>query len=170
MEEFMTRKTPKPVLNSNIGSLTGDLLAEFDEQDLTDKKVNVFVSDREPSKVKQEYVLMFVENLQTIMKNLTKTEMSVLFSVVKFSQYKNVFKITQQSIANDTGINRSEVSRAMKKLRENGYLLKDDNEIEYINPYLFLKGGIKEFKTTELWKKMQQMQLHFDENEIKNPY
>lgn len=166
----MTRKTPKPVLNSNIGELTGDLLAEFDEIELADKKVNVFVTDKEKIKVNQTFVLMFVENLQNIMKNLTKTEMAVLFSVVKFAQYKNIFKITQQSIANDTGINRSEVSRAMRKLRDNYYLLKDINEIEYINPYLFLKGGIKEFKGSDLFKQMQQLQLHFDEKEIKNPY
>ena len=93
--------------------------------------------------------------------------MSVLFSVVKFASYKNIFKITQQSIANDTGIDRSDVSRAMKKLRDSGYLLKDKNEVEYLNPYLFLKGGIKEFKASELWK---QMQLHFEDGEIKNPY
>lgn len=161
------RKTPKPVMNSSIGDLTGDLLDEFSETELADKKVNVFVSDKTPVKVKQEFVLLFVENLQAIMKNLTKTEMSVLFSVVKFASFKNVFKITQQTIANDTGINRSDVSRAMKKLRESGYLLKDNNEIEYINPYLFLKGGVKEFKASELWK---QMQLHFEEGEIKNPY
>lgn len=154
-------------MNSSIGDLTGDLLQEFSDEDLSDKKVNVFVSDRTPVKVKQEFVLLFVENLQAIMKNLTKNEMSVLFSVVKFASYKNIFKITQQSIANDTGIDRSDVSRAMKKLRDSGYLLKDKNEVEYLNPYLFLKGGIKEFKASELWK---QMQLHFEDGEIKNPY
>lgn len=161
------QKTTKPLINSSIGDLTGDLLQEFSEDDLSDKKVNVFVSDRTPVKVKQEFVLLFVENLQAIMKNLTKNEMSVLFSVVKFASYKNIFKITQQSIANDTGIDRSDVSRAMKKLRDSGYLLKDKNEVEYLNPYLFLKGGIKEFKASELWK---QMQLHFEDGEIKNPY
>lgn len=161
------QKTTKPLMNSSIGDLTGDLLQEFSDEDLSDKKVNVFVSDRTPVKVKQEFVLLFVENLQAIMKNLTKNEMSVLFSVVKFASYKNIFKITQQSIANDTGIDRSDVSRAMKKLRDSGYLLKDKNEVEYLNPYLFLKGGIKEFKASELWK---QMQLHFEDGEIKNPY
>ncbi|KQN71609.1 hypothetical protein ASF04_26395 [Duganella sp. Leaf61] len=158
------------MMNTDLGSLSHDLLDEMEDMDMSDKKVSVFVTEKEKIKVNQTFVLMFVENLQAIMKTLSKAEMAVLFSVVKFAQYKNVFKITQQTIAKDTGMHRSDVSRAFKTLRANKYLLKDADEIEYVNPYLFLKGGIKEFKKTELFSQMQQMQLHFDENDIKNPY
>ena len=55
----------------------------------------------------------------------------------------------------------------MKRLKDNNYLLIDHDGTEYVNPYLFLKGGIKEFKSTETFK---QMSLHFEDEKIKNPF
>ena len=118
MEVYPMRKT-KTAMRTDLGSLSQDMINEFEEQELQDKKVSVFVTrDEEPTKVQQEYVLMFVENFQAISKQLTNREIQVLLSIVKFSQYKNVFKITQTTIAKDTGIQRSNVSVIMKKLRE----------------------------------------------------
>ena len=136
------RKT-KTAMRTDLGSLSPDMINEFEEQELQDKKVSVFVTrDEEPTKVQQEYVLMFVENFQAISKQLTNREIQVLLSIVKFSQYKNVFKITQTTIAKDTGIQRSNVSVIMKKLREKNYILYDEEqEIEYVNPYIFSKVG-----------------------------
>ena len=163
----MKTKT-KNKLNTNLGDLSHDLLTGLDEEELQDKKVTVFVSEPEKIKVKNEFVLLFVENLQSIVNNgLTMNEFKVLLSIVKYSSYRNVFKITQTTISKDTGIDRSDVSRIMKKLKEKSYILHDENnDVDYVNPYLFLKGGIKEFKASPLFK-----QLHFTEfDDIKNPF
>ena len=157
----------KNKFNSTLGELTPDLLAQFDEEELQDKKVSVVVSERDKVKVKDEFVLMFVNNVQRMLDILTVREIKVLLSIVKFCSYRNVFKITQKTISNDTGIDVSTVSRVMKKLKEKSYLLIDENGTEYVNPYLFLKGGIKEFKSTDTFK---QMSLHFHDDIIKNPF
>ena len=157
----------KNKFNSTLGELTPDLLGEFNDMDLSDKKVSVIVSDKEKIKVNQEFVLMFVDNVQKMLDVLTVREIKVLLSIVKFCSYRNVYKITQKTIANDIGIEVSNVCRIMKRLKENNYLLTDENGTEYVNPYLFLKGGIKEFKSTETFK---QLSLHFHDENIKNPY
>ena len=90
---------------------------------------------------------------------------------MKFSQYKNVFKITQTTIAKDTGIQRSNVSVIMKKLREKNYILYDEEqEIEYVNPYIFLKGGIKEFKSTNLFHQTKEKEKQLSFEGFSNPF
>ena len=60
MEVYPMRKT-KTAMRTDLGSLSQDMINEFEEQELQDKKVSVFVTrDEEPTKVQQEYVLMFV--------------------------------------------------------------------------------------------------------------
>lgn len=122
---------------------------------LQDKLVNDFEEEidhgeisiitRSKAKVSQEFVLMFVENVQSVAHDLSKNEFLVLLGIVKFSQYQNVYNLTQAKIAEDTKIPQPQVSRAMKKLKERHYLLAKDG-IEYINPYLFIKGGITSLK------------------------
>lgn len=165
----MAKTTTKTAFNSNIGGLTNDLLDEFDQEDLQDKKVSVHIHDRDKVKVKNHFVLLFVENLQSLLVNekLTTSELKVLLTIVKYSSYQNVFKITQKTIANDLGIDQAIISRTLKKLRTKQLILQDSDGTEYVNPYLFLKGSIKEFKATD---RFQQMSLHFSSSDIKCPY
>lgn len=161
-------RTKQKVINSNISELSHDLL-EFNEEDLQDKKVSVHIHEQEKIKVKNQFVLLFVENLQSLLINdkITTSELKVLLCIVQYSSYQNVFKITQTTIANAVKMKRSNVSVIMKKLRDKQLLLEDPTGLEYVNPYLFLKGSIKELKATERFK---QMSLHFNDETIKNPF
>lgn len=158
----------KKVINSNISELSQDLL-EFDEEELQDKKVTVHIHEQDKIKVKNQFVLLFVENLHNLLvkEKISLSELKVLLSIVRFSSYQNVFKITQTTIAKDINMHRSHVSAIMKKLREKQLILEDSTGVEYVNPYLFLKGSIKELKATERFK---QMSLHFNDETIKNPF
>ena len=89
--------------NSNIGDLSHDLLDELNDEDLQDKKVSVIVSERDKVKVKDQFVLLFSENLKNLLvaEKITLSELKVMLSIISFSSYLNVFKVTQKVIAND---------------------------------------------------------------------
>lgn len=156
------------VINSNISELSQDLLG-FDEEDLQDKKVTVHIHEKDKIKVKDQFVLTFVGNLQNLLvhEKLTTSELKVLLTIVQYSSFQNVFKITQKTISNDLNISEAMVSKTMKKLREKQLILEDSTGVEYVNPYLFLKGKITEFKASERFK---QMSLHFNDEIIKSPF
>ena len=123
-----------------------DLEEEIHEEFETELNNNeLAIITRSKAKVEQEFVLMFVQNIQSVVDILTKNEFKTLLSIVKYSQYKNVFSINQEKIAKDSAISQPAVSSAMKKLREKSFILENDG-VEYVNPYLFIKGGLVALK------------------------
>lgn len=152
-------KQANRILGSTVDQLHRDFESEFSVEDLADKKITVVVAkDQDKIKVNTEFVLLFTENLQTLLKEkgpnaITFTEFKVMLSIVKFSSYKNIYKVTQQKVAADTELDKAVVSKAVKKLKDKKLLIEDEG-LEYVNPHLFLKGGIKEAK-----KDFQQLGL-----------
>lgn len=127
-----------------VSELEETLKNQFQDK-LEDKSIAIVT--RAKAKVNQEFVMMFVENAQTALNDLTKSEFKVLLSIAKLAQYQNVFNVTQSAVSEDCKVNQSDVSRTMKKLREKRYLLKHPtNKMEYINPNLFTKGGINQIR------------------------
>lgn len=110
-----------------------------------DTKVNV-IKDRSKIKVTNEFVMLFVENFYRLLPFLKKSEIQVLLCVIRFLNYQNVFAITQKSIADDTGLDKSSVSNAFKRLKALKILVETDTGIGYINPYIFGKGSLLEIK------------------------
>lgn len=154
----MKQANSNRILGSTVQELHSDFESNFNVEDLADKKITVVVSkDQEKIKVNTEFVLLFTENLQILLREktnaITFTEFKVMISIVKFSSYRNVFKVTQQKVAEDTGLDKAAVSKAVKKLKDRKLLIEDEG-LEYVNPHLFLKGGIKEAK-----KDFQQLGL-----------
>jgi len=157
---------------TNIEELEDVLLEELAAADnISEKDVKVIISERPKVKVKQQFVLLFVENLKDLLvkDKITVTELKVLLSIIHFASFKNIFKITQKTIATHVKLDPAVVSRTMKKLRKEKFLLEDKiQQIEYVNPCLFLKGSITDFKRTEQFKNLH---LHFNDDEVmKNPF
>jgi predicted transcriptional regulator len=138
MTKSTALKRTKVKVDDLADRLKSDFSTELENQELA-------IVTRSKAKVEQEFVLMFVENVQTVVHDLTKNEFLVLLSIVKFSQYKNVYNVTQGKIADDSGIAQSQVSRAMKRLKEKNFLIEKDG-LQYVNPFLFIKGGITTLK------------------------
>lgn len=163
-------RTTKKVLTSDIQGLSTDLLDGLSEAELKDKEVSVLITERDKIKVKDEFVLLFAANLQTLLVNdkLTLMELKILLTIVKFSQYKNVFNVTQKVIAENAKVEKGNVSRTFRKLKEKGYLLHDPKTgVDFVNPYLFLKGSVKEFKASDFAKQLQFFEMDKD---IINPF
>jgi biotin operon repressor len=120
-------------------------------------------------KVKNEFVMMFVENFERLIPILTKTELRVMICVLKYLNYQNVFQLSQKAICADTGISKPNVSKALKTLRDRKILAENENGVGYINPFIFAKGAVLEVKS-----KLPQMELIFDggleSSEIKKPF
>lgn len=156
------------LINTAVDTVQRDLIDELEEiEDLHDKKITINISENEKIKVNDQFVLMFVSNFQRLMEILTHRELKVLLALVKFSEYKNVFKVTQKALEKETGIKQSNISIILNKLKDKNFILEDEeNGVEYINPFLFLKGSIKEFKKSDLYKQL----YNADFNNIKNPF
>ena len=120
-------------------------------------------------KVKNEFVMLFVENFERLVPILTKTELRVLLCILRFLNYENVFSLTQKAISASTGISKTNVSRALKTLRSRKILSENSDGIGYINPYIFAKGAVLEIK-----KNIPKLSLVFDggleSGEIKKPF
>lgn len=120
-------------------------------------------------KIKNDFVMTFVENFERLIPILSKTEMRVMLCVLKYLNYQNVFNLTQRAISADTGIQQAAVSRALKTLRELKILAETESGVGYINPFIFSKGHVLEVK-----KNLPQMTLIFDggmeTQEIKKPF
>jgi len=162
----------KRLIESDIENLSDDLLEDLDIDDVSDKNVSVFISDRDKIKVQDEFVMLFASNLQKLIVNdkITMREMKVLLTIAKFTQFKNVFNVTQRVLADDAKITPSAVSQVMKKLKAKGLVLHDSQTgVDFLNPYLFLKGSIKEFKKSSIAKQLRFKEFDMDED-IKNPF
>jgi hypothetical protein len=123
--------------------LTLDAITMLDVSD--DTRVNISKT-RAKVKLTNEFVMLFVENFYRLLPLLKKSEIQVLLCVIRFLNYQNVFAITQKSIAEDTGLDKSSVSNAFKRLKELKILVETDAGIGYINPYIFGKGSLLEIK------------------------
>lgn len=148
-----------------------DLFTEtgLSELDLTKSDTVNFIKAGAKVKVKNEFVMTFVENFERLIPILTKTELRVMLCVLKYLNYQNVFNLTQKAIAADTKISQAAVSRALATLRDRKILAETENGVGYINPYIFTKGAVLEVK-----KNLPQMSLVFDGGletaEIKKPF
>ena len=131
-------------------------------------KVNIFIGEDKIG-VNSDFVMLFASNLQRLLcrNKLTINEMKILLTIVTYSQYRNMFKVSQKAIAKETGIHKGNVSKYYKSLKEKGIILEDENENEFINPYLFVKGKMKEMKATKLFKSMHLLQY---DDDIENPF
>lgn len=137
--------------------------------DLTNKDTVNLIKAGAKVKVKNEFVMTFVENFERLIPILTKTELRVMLCVLKYLNYQNVFNLTQKAIIADTGISKPNVSKALKTLRERKILAENEHGVGYINPYIFAKGAVLEVK-----KNLPQMALVFDggleTDTIKKPF
>lgn len=108
-------------------------------------KKNVFIDNR--NDIEHLFSLTFISNLQSALKDLTVRDLSVLLTIIKLASFRNVYSIKQVTIAKDTGLNKSDVSKSLKKLKELNYLITDENnDISYVNPYLFFTGSIAQLR------------------------
>lgn len=89
-----------------------------------------------------EFVMLFGANFDAVLREnkFFMNDMRVLFAVLNKMAYGNQLSIKQKSIAEELGMDTSNVSKSWNKLLKTGVFVKDRFGNEFVNFDLFLKG------------------------------
>lgn len=113
----------------------------------------------------QEFIFYFLTNMDSLISDpeITKQDIAVLMKYAAKMQYGNQISIAQADIAEDLGIDKSKVSKSVKKLTQKGVFLKDRRSLMMNWKYL-AKGNLSDFiKADKENNKLSRFQLVKDE-------
>lgn len=113
---------------------------------LGDSKAAIYVG-RKKIKPLNEFVLLFYENLREIIEeyDLNTTNLRVLLVLIEKMEFGNLVQLNQSALAKELGMQRQNLHRAFKKLKDIGLLLEIDSSL-YVNPHVIAKGQLIEQK------------------------
>ena len=128
---------------------TGEILASVDPEELV-KKLEWKAKRKRAKAINEFYggkVMIFQEILKKAVKELTEGELRVFNYMLGVMDFENWINIPQKEIAEEIGIHKVNVSKAIKGLREKGYIevYKKGRENFYrIRPEVAWKGTERE--------------------------
>lgn len=116
---------------------------------MEDAKAAIFIGRRRIKPINQ-FVLLFYENLREIIEefDLNTTNLRVLLVLIEKMEFGNLVQLNQSALAKELGMQRQNLHRAFKKLKEVGLLLEVDSSL-YINPHVIAKGSLLDQKLDE---------------------
>jgi len=119
----------------------------FDKQGDDDVNVNLIKGKRK-AETNEPFVIFFYNKLADSMvdNKLTTTDLLVLFRVIHYVSWGNVINLTQETISDDLGVDKSNMSRSFKKLTESGIFIREKKSL-FLNPNYLCMGDL--FKSTE---------------------
>ena len=95
-------------------------------------------------KVKEDYVMVFQPSLMELAgMDLTLYEWKVLAVLLAITDFENWILVTQQEIADKTGIHRPDVTRTLKSLADKGLITigkRGRQNVYRVNPKIAWKG------------------------------
>jgi len=103
------------------------------------------------AKPKDQFIMAFTENLETLMDEISTTDFKVLLRVCKYVSWGNVINLTQQTIANDLKMSQPQVARSFKKLENNNVFYKHNGSL-FLNTNYLVKGDLHKAKEGEAYK------------------
>lgn len=101
---------------------------------------------RQRAKPTDEFCFMFIMKMVELTKDkaISKQDIAVLIQYAAKMQYGNQISISQQDIADELGIDKSKVSKSVKKLVERGVFYKEKRSL-YMNWRYLAKGNLSDF-------------------------
>ena len=120
---------------------------------------------RQRIKPDQEFIFYFLTNMDSLINDpdITKQDIAVLMKYAAKMQYGNQISIAQADIAEDLGIDKSNVSKSVRKLTRKGVFLKERRSLVMNWKYL-AKGNLTDFiKADKENSKLSKFQLVEDE-------
>lgn len=87
------------------------------------------------------FVFVFLDQFLQIMDqySLTRTEIKMVFQILKYMQFGNLISMSFSKLMRDIGIDRSNGSKIIKRLKEAKLIINDDGNL-YFNPHIITKG------------------------------
>ena len=117
----------------------------------------IVAKDKYQTDILNPFAMIFCEVLFNTIEeyNLTKNDIRTILRIIYYARFGNLIQMSNTKLAKDLGMNKSSLSRSMKKLRESGILVEDEGNL-YLNPQVISKGSfakIEEDKELELIEK-----------------
>lgn len=121
------------------------------------------------AKPKEAFLFYFIVNMDTLIQDpvITKQDIAVLMKYAAKMQYGNQINISQSDIAEELGIDKSNVNKSVKKLIDHGVFTKEKRSM-YLNWKYLAKGNLSEFieNEKEKQKALKQINLIDLKNEV----
>lgn len=119
----------------------------FKDTGVTEAKVTVSSPKRNLTP-NLEFVMTFPKILRKTIEsyNLTMAEFKTLLALLELLEYSNLTNVNQVTIANYLGSSKQNINKHFKKFRELGILFEDESGFTWVNPALFAKGKLWDFK------------------------
>lgn len=129
-----------------VGALSDVAEKLQDQMDQKESVANVFISKNKMQTL-NEYVFLFCENLDNIIQHykLNTTEIRIVLKILNYMRFGNLISLSITSLANDLNLNKSNVSRAMKKLKSTELIVEMNGNL-FFNPHVACKGVFDERK------------------------
>lgn len=123
---------------------------------IDDKDITIMAGSRK-EQVSSAFVLLFNEQLNELLVNdkLTLTDIKVMTGICTIARFGNLVNLSQAGLADALKLHRVTVNKSIKKLTDDGLLLKTDLGL-FINPTLIVKGKISGIPE-ELWDEALKM-------------
>ncbi|EPL2381525.1 TPA: replication/maintenance protein RepL, partial [Klebsiella pneumoniae] len=111
-------------------------------QERGDVKATVIIQDDKKISLKNEFVILFLENFDRLITELkiNTSELRVLIYILKKMEFGNLVSLSQASIVKALDMNKSNVSIIFKKLLAKDVLIKDEDGNMYVNSNIVMKG------------------------------
>ena len=129
-----------------------------------EREILVNVSRRK-EKVEEEFVFYFLINMNTLISDpdITKQDIAVLMQYAAKMKYGNQLNISQGDIAEELGIDKSQVSRSVKKLIKRNVFYKEGRSM-FLNWRFLAKGNLSDFIKAERENKKLEARQKLLEN------
>lgn len=143
MNRFCMKNEQKLALKELPPTIVADVLHAVNSVGVPNISVNVAQQRIKPT---AEFCFMFIMNMLELTKDedITKQDLAVLIQYSAKMQYGNQINISQQDIADELGIDKSKVSKSVKKLVERGVFYKEKRSL-YMNWKYLAKGNLSDF-------------------------
>ncbi len=129
---------------TNTAAEITDAMNSLETKDIT---VNVLKTKLKPE---MEFIFYFVTNMNELLEDaeITKQDILVLMKYAEKMHFGNQISISQVDIAEDLKIDKSKVSKSVKKLTEKGIFYKKNRSL-FMNWKYLAKGNLADFIKAE---------------------
>lgn len=137
-----------------------------EKMDQTGCHPNVFIIP-EKTKFLNEFVLLFIENFEFIIDeyNLSKNDIRVIIKILKNMKFGNLISLSNSALATDLRMDKSNVSKILKKLRKTELIIDKDGSL-FFNPHIAAKGSMKK-RQEETRQLLDYSAMILEENDSK---
>lgn len=137
-------------MKANKINLKGELSNLVDEMG-ENEQLNI-IKSKKKAKPKDGFVMMFDKNLSNLLdeSNITIGDIRVLLSICYYVNWGNLINLTHQTVADDLGMVRQQVSRSFKKLENAGVIFKEKGSL-FLNPNYLVKGDLYKAKDSKAY-------------------